>query len=83
MVAINIRIDYVMRGGAGGWRIVDVLLNGSISRVAVQRSDFRALLESGNPAALIDSLKRKVCRVVRRGHAAMIPRRLMFSPRCC
>ena len=55
-----IRIDYLMRGGAMGWRVVDVLLDGTISRVAVQRSDFRALLASGDPTALIDSLKRKV-----------------------
>ena len=56
----RIKIDYVMRAGAGGWRVVDVLLDGSISRVAVQRSDFRALLTSGDPAPLIDSLRRKV-----------------------
>jgi|SRR5580658_1276719 phospholipid transport system substrate-binding protein len=55
-----IRIDYLMRGGTEGWRIVDVLLNGSISRVAVQRSDFRSLLASGSPAPLIDSLRQKV-----------------------
>ena len=55
-----IRIDYVMRGSAAGWRIVDVLLDGSISRVAVQRSDFRALLASGDPGPLIASLRQKV-----------------------
>ncbi len=38
---------------------MDVLLDGSISRVAVQRSDFRSLLEGG-PSALVDSLRRKV-----------------------
>ena len=30
-------------GGPAGWRVVDVLTNGTISRVAVQRSDFRQL----------------------------------------
>ncbi len=55
-----VRIDYVVRPGPSGWRIVDVLLDGTISRVAVQRSDFRALLASGSPTPLIDSLKRKV-----------------------
>ena len=54
-----IRIDYVMRQTAQGWRAVDVLLNGTISQVAVQRSDFRALLASGGPDALIASLKQK------------------------
>ena len=55
-----VRIDYVMRDGTGGWRVVDVLLDGSISRVAVQRSDFRALLASDDPAPLVASLSRKV-----------------------
>ncbi len=55
----TIRIDYVMRQTAQGWRAVDVLLNGTISQVAVQRSDFRALLTSGGPDALIASLRQK------------------------
>ncbi|MBV9785607.1 MAG: ABC transporter substrate-binding protein [Acidisphaera sp.] len=54
------QLDYVMRQGAGGWQAVDVLLQGSISRVAVQRSDFRQLLSSGNAGPLIQSLQRKV-----------------------
>ncbi len=52
------RIDYVMRQGPSGWRVVDVLLDGSISRVAVQRSDFRSLIASG-PEPLIQSLEQK------------------------
>ena len=52
------RIDYVMRAEDAGWRAVDVLLDGSISRVAVQRSDFRQLVESG-PEPLIASLQKK------------------------
>jgi phospholipid transport system substrate-binding protein len=53
------RIDYVMKQGSSGWRAVDVLLDGSISRIAVQRSDFRSLVEGG-PTALVESLRRKV-----------------------
>ena len=53
------RIDYVMRQGEAGWRAVDVLLDGSISRVAVQRSDFRAQLDSG-PDTLLSTLTKKV-----------------------
>ena len=54
------RIDYQMRRAGAGWRVVDVLLDGSISRVAVNRSDFRSLLGSGGPERLITSLERKV-----------------------
>jgi len=54
------RIDYQMRQTPAGWRAVDVLLEGSISRVAVQRSDFRALLATGDPGPLIASLRSKI-----------------------
>ncbi len=54
-----LRLDYLMRRTNGTWRVVDVLLDGSISRVAVQRSDFRTLLVKGDTAALLDSLRRK------------------------
>ncbi len=54
------RIDYQMRRTAAGWQVVDVLLDGSISRVAVQRSDFRSLIAGGGPQRLIASLERKV-----------------------
>jgi phospholipid transport system substrate-binding protein len=52
--------DYVMRNGQSGWKAVDVLANGSISRVAVQRSDFRSLLASGGVPALVAALQLKV-----------------------
>jgi phospholipid transport system substrate-binding protein len=54
-----VELDYVMHQGAGGWQVVDVLMNGSISRVAVQRSDFRALLASGGVPALAATLEHK------------------------
>jgi phospholipid transport system substrate-binding protein len=53
------RLDYVMRNVGGAWKAVDILVDGSISRVAVQRSDFRALLRSGDPAPLIANLRDK------------------------
>jgi len=56
----NLRIDYVMGQAAGGWKIQDILLDGTISRVAVQRSDFASLLSDGNASRLIDSLQQKV-----------------------
>ena len=52
-------LDYVMRQTPQGWRAVDVLLDGTISRVAVQRSDFRSLLTHGGAAALAKSLLEK------------------------
>lgn len=55
----TIELDYVMRQVGSGWRAVDVLADGSISRVAVQRSDFRRLLTRGGAQALADSLRSK------------------------
>jgi phospholipid transport system substrate-binding protein len=52
-------LDYVMRQGNAGWRVSDVLADGSISRVAVQRSDFRRLLTRGGAQALVESLRTK------------------------
>jgi phospholipid transport system substrate-binding protein len=54
------KLDYVMRQNASGWHAIDVLLDGTISRAAVQRSDFRSLLTGNDAQPLIDSLKKKV-----------------------
>jgi phospholipid transport system substrate-binding protein len=66
----TLRIDYVMgkstgsqNGGgqsSGAWTVQDILLDGTISRVAVQRSDFAALLSQGDATRLIASLEQKV-----------------------
>jgi phospholipid transport system substrate-binding protein len=56
----NTDISFVLRTSGAGWRVVDVLANGTISRVAVQRSDFRELLQQGGGQALVSSLQRKV-----------------------
>jgi phospholipid transport system substrate-binding protein len=53
------RLDYVMRQVGGTWKVVDVLADGSISRVAVQRSEMRSPLANGGVPALLDRLQRK------------------------
>jgi phospholipid transport system substrate-binding protein len=57
------KIDYVVRRESDTWKIVDVLLNGSISRVALQRSDFHSLLAGGTAEPLIASLRKKVAQL--------------------
>jgi phospholipid transport system substrate-binding protein len=56
----SVALDYVMRRGPAGWQAVDVLTDGSISRVAVQRSDFREMLRTGGTPALVAGLQHKV-----------------------
>jgi phospholipid transport system substrate-binding protein len=57
------RIDYVLRpeGTEDGvlWKAIDVMLDGSISQIAVQRSEFYGLLGNGGVAKLIATLQRK------------------------
>jgi phospholipid transport system substrate-binding protein len=53
------QLGYIVKQTSAGWKIVDVLADGSISRVAVQRSDFRGVLASGGGEALVERLQRK------------------------
>lgn len=55
-----VKLNYVVRQGPAGWQVVDVLTDGSISRVAVQRSDFEQLLLSGGVPSLTVALNHKV-----------------------
>ena len=52
-------LDYVMRQESAGWKVVDVLADGAISRVASQRSEMRSLLAEGGGAGLLVSLRQK------------------------
>ncbi len=54
------RLDYVMTEGAAGWQATDVLLNGTISKVAIQASDFASLVNAGDASQLINALKNKI-----------------------
>lgn len=53
-------LSFVMKQDRAGWQVVDVLAQGSISRVAVQRSDFESVLASGGIPALVASLQSKI-----------------------
>jgi len=55
-----VELDYVMENGANGWQITDVLLNGTISQVAVHASDFASMVTSGDASRLITALKGKI-----------------------
>lgn len=55
-----VKLAYVMREAGGAWKITDVLFEGTISKVAAQRSDFSGLIDPGNAARLIEALKKKI-----------------------
>jgi phospholipid transport system substrate-binding protein len=51
-------VDYRMRKGDDGWRIIDVVIEG-ISLVANFRDQFREVIARGGPEALLKKLKEK------------------------
>lgn len=53
-------LNYVLREGAGGWQIIDVLLDGRYSELARQRSEFAAVLADGGVPELVATLERKI-----------------------
>jgi phospholipid transport system substrate-binding protein len=55
-----VSIDYLMRQSDGGWRISDVYLDGAISQLSTQRSEFGAILRRDGIDGLITKLQRKV-----------------------
>jgi len=47
---------YRLRQFGSQWKIIDVLLDGSISQIAVYRSDYSATMKSGGAAALVSKI---------------------------
>ena len=54
------RLDYLMRQDQGAWRISDVYLDGTISQLAVHRSEFHSILQREGVDGLVTALNRKV-----------------------
>ncbi|MDH5748915.1 MAG: ABC transporter substrate-binding protein [Rhodospirillales bacterium] len=53
------RLTYVVLKSGESWKIVDVLLDDSVSQLAVRRSEYRKVLKSGGIAELITVLNKK------------------------
>ena len=53
-------LTYLMRHNLGAWQISDVYLDGTISQLAVQRSEFNAILRREGVDGLVMALNRKV-----------------------
>ena len=52
----TVPFGYRMRQTGGSWKIVDIYLNGYISQLAVQRSDFALTLAAGGASGLVKKL---------------------------
>ena len=53
-------LNYMMRQNQGSWQISDVYLDGTISQLAVQRSEFNSILRREGVDGLVMALNRKV-----------------------
>jgi phospholipid transport system substrate-binding protein len=53
-------INYLMRQNNGEWQIADVYLSGTVSQLAVERSEFSSVLNTDGPNGLIMKLNQKV-----------------------
>jgi phospholipid transport system substrate-binding protein len=53
-------LNYLMRQNQGVWQISDVYLDGTISQLAVQRSEFSSILRREGVDGLVMALNRKV-----------------------
>ena len=53
-------LDYLLRQNQGSWQISDGYLDGTISQVAIQRSEFHSILRRDGVDGLVMALNRKV-----------------------
>ena len=53
------KLDYLMRPDQGSWKISDVYLDGTISQLAVHRSEFYSILRREGVDGLVMALNRK------------------------
>ena len=53
-------LDYLMHQNQGSWQISDVYLDGTISQLAIQRSEFHSIIRREGVDGLLMALNRKV-----------------------
>jgi phospholipid transport system substrate-binding protein len=55
-----VKLDYRMRKAAAGWRISDVFLSGTVSELALRRSEYGALMRREGFDALLAAVRKKI-----------------------
>jgi len=57
----RVQLNYRLRpDGKNGWRIIDVLLNGTVSELALRRSEYSSLIQREGFAALMTALNQRI-----------------------
>lgn len=54
------QINYLLHQTAQGWKIIDVLVDGHVSQVAIQHGDFKSAIDNGGVDTLISDLNKKI-----------------------
>lgn len=58
--ADNVDVSYRLHRTAGGWRVIDIYLKGTVSELALRRADYAAVLKKNGFDALVASVKSKI-----------------------
>jgi phospholipid transport system substrate-binding protein len=56
----NVDLNYRLRETDAGWRVVDIYLKGTVSELALRRSDYSAVMKRDGFAALASYLSGKI-----------------------
>jgi phospholipid transport system substrate-binding protein len=56
----GVALDYRLRSVDGGWRIIDIYLNGTVSELALRRSEYSALIQREGFQALLAKLAQRI-----------------------
>jgi phospholipid transport system substrate-binding protein len=56
----SVRLNYRMRQRDGRWRIIDVYLNGTVSELALRRSEYSSVVKRDGFQSLVEALEEKI-----------------------
>ena len=56
----NVEINYRLHRTEAGWRVIDVLLRGTVSELALRRSEYSSVIKRDGFQALVDTLEAKI-----------------------
>ena len=53
-------LDYRLRGADGSWRVIDIFMNGTVSELALRRSEYSSVFKRDGFESLLSSLEEKI-----------------------
>jgi phospholipid transport system substrate-binding protein len=56
----DVTLNYRLRETPEGWRIIDVYLNGTVSELALRRSEYSSLIKRDGFESLVDTVDQRV-----------------------